>query len=181
MGVVTAALTNATFDKQSTQQVLIQSDDTSVLSKFASVPTYKRVLLFEDKMGDAPEQPVQEIKKYADAVAVTRTAITEVSGSFTSRSTNIVAEFQKANVSVYVFVLRNEYITLAFDYFSDPILEIATFIGGAGVDGVVTEYPGTASKYLSKCQKVKSVNFPAGNCERLRRGQITRDPDSPSS
>ncbi|XP_059454470.1 glycerophosphodiester phosphodiesterase GDPDL6-like [Corylus avellana] len=148
VGVVTAALTNATFDKQSTQQVLIQSDDTSVLSKFASVPTYKRVLLFEDKMGDAPEQPVQEIKKYADAVAVTRTAITEVSGSFTSRSTNIVAEFQKANVSVYVYVLRNEYITLAFDYFSDPILEIATFIGGAGVDGVVTEYPGTASKYL---------------------------------
>jgi glycerophosphoryl diester phosphodiesterase len=151
VGAVTSALSNATFDKQSTQQVLIQSDDTSVLSKFVNVPTYKRVLLVEDKISDAPEQPVKEIKKFADAVAITRAAITEVSNSFTVRSTNVVAEFQKANVSVYVYVLRNEYITLAFDYYSDPIVEIASF-DAAGVDGIITEYPGTASKYMSKCQ-----------------------------
>ncbi|XP_062160104.1 glycerophosphodiester phosphodiesterase GDPDL6 [Alnus glutinosa] len=147
VGAVTSALSNATFDKQSTQQVLIQSDDTSVLSKFVNVPTYKRVLLVEDKISDAPEQPVKEIKKFADAVAITRAAITEVSNSFTVRSTNVVAEFQKANVSVYVYVLRNEYITLAFDYYSDPIVEIASF-DAAGVDGIITEYPGTASKYM---------------------------------
>ena len=43
--VVATALSNATFDKQPTQQVLIQSDDSAVLSKFSNVPTYKRVLL----------------------------------------------------------------------------------------------------------------------------------------
>lgn len=151
VGSVTTALRNATFDKQSTQSVLIQSDDTSVLSKFKSVPTYQRVLYIEEKVGDAPKQSVEEVKKYADAVAVTRATIIEVTDFFTTGFTSVVEEFQKANISVYVYVLRNEYITLAFDYFSDPMVEIATFVTGIGVDGIITEYPGTASNYISMC------------------------------
>ncbi|KAF5445738.1 hypothetical protein F2P56_034768 [Juglans regia] len=160
VGAVTTALSNATFDKQSTQQVLIQSDDTSVLSKFMNVPTYKRVLSIEDKIGDAPKQPVQEIKKFADAVAISRSSIIQINEYFTTALTNVVGEFQKANISVYAYVLRNEYITLPFDYFSDPIVEIATFVGGAGVDGIITEYPGTASKYMkSPCTNTDKPEY----------------------
>ncbi|KAG7942600.1 hypothetical protein I3843_16G112000 [Carya illinoinensis] len=160
VGAVTTALSNATFDKQSTQQVLIQSDDTSVLSKFMNVPTYKRVLSIEDKIGDAPKQPVQEIKKFADAVAISRASIIQINEYFTTALTNVVGEFQKANISVYVYVLKNEYITLAFDYFSDPIVEIATFVEGAGVDGIITEYPGTASKYMkSPCTNTDKPEY----------------------
>ncbi|KAF5469549.1 hypothetical protein F2P56_013613 [Juglans regia] len=160
VGAVNTALSNATFDKQSTQQVLIQSDDTSVLSKFKNVPTYKRVLLIEEKIGDAPKQLVEEIKKYADAVAITRSSIIQINDFFTTAMTNVVAEFQKANISVYVYVLRNEYITLAFDYFSDPIMEIATFVDGVGVDGIITEYPGTASKYIrSPCTNTDKPQY----------------------
>ncbi|KAL0013559.1 hypothetical protein SO802_000628 [Lithocarpus litseifolius] len=160
VGSVTTALSNATFDKQSTQSVLIQSDDTSVLSKFKSVPTYKRVLYIEERVGDAPKQSVEEIKKYADAVAITRGTIIEVTAYFTTDFTSVVEEFQKANISVYVYVLRNEYITLAFDYFSDPIVEIATFVTGIGVDGIITEYPGTASNYIrSPCTNTDKPEY----------------------
>lgn len=54
VGAVSTALSNATFDKQVTQQVLIQSDDSSVLSKYKDISSYKRVFLVEDQIGDAP-------------------------------------------------------------------------------------------------------------------------------
>ncbi|GMN23362.1 hypothetical protein TIFTF001_050275 [Ficus carica] len=42
-----------------------------------------------------------------------------------------------ANLCVYVNKLRNEYVTLAFIYFSDPIVEItATYVQVAEVDGL---------------------------------------------
>ncbi|KAF8033781.1 hypothetical protein BT93_C0134 [Corymbia citriodora subsp. variegata] len=145
---VSKALSNATFDKQSTQQVLIQSDDSSVLSQFKNVSTYKRVLTIEDKISDAPKQPVEEIKKYADAVTVTRPSIMPISNSFLLSNTSVIDEMHAANISVYVSVLRNEFISLAFDYFADPILELATYVAGFGVDGVITEYPATANKYM---------------------------------
>lgn len=160
VAAVTSALSNATFDKQSTQQVLIQSSDTSVLSKFAGVPAYKRVFLAEEKFGDAPKPTVQEVQKFATAISITRGSIFKINDYFTTGMTNVVGEFQKANISVYVFVLRNEYIALAFDYFSDPIVEMATYIDGAGVDGIITEYPGTASKYMrSPCSNSKTPEY----------------------
>ncbi|GKU87176.1 hypothetical protein SLEP1_g1621 [Rubroshorea leprosula] len=64
---------------------------------------------------------------------------------------------QAANISVFVSVLRNEYVSLAYDYFSDPIVELATYIAGLGVNGVITEFPGTASKYLrSPCSDLNA-------------------------
>ncbi|VVB16395.1 unnamed protein product [Arabis nemorensis] len=146
--VVKSALTNSTLDKQSTQKVLIQSDDSSVLATFEGVPPYTRVLSIDKEIGDAPKPSIEEIKKHADAVNLKRTSLVTVSESFATGKTNVVEEMHKGNISVYVSVLRNEYISIAFDYFSDPTIEIATFIAGSGVDGVITEFPATASRYL---------------------------------
>ncbi|KAF5725866.1 SHV3-like 5 [Tripterygium wilfordii] len=149
IAVVTSALSNTTFDKQSTQQVFIQSDDTTVLSKFKEVPTYKRVLSITELIGDAPKQSVDEIKKYVDAVNVPRgTLLMTTDDGFTKYTTNVLKEMQAANISVFVSVIVNEFPTLAFDYFADPIMELASFIQGIGVNGVVTEFPATASRYL---------------------------------
>uniref|UniRef100_A0A6N2MQM7 glycerophosphodiester phosphodiesterase n=1 Tax=Salix viminalis TaxID=40686 RepID=A0A6N2MQM7_SALVM len=148
VSVVNTALSNATFDKQSTQKVLIQSDDTSVLSKFQNVPAYTRVLYLKDEISDAPKTPVGEIKKYADAVTLPRFSIVPTIDGFTTATTKVVNEMHAANISVYVTVLRNEFVTLAFDYFADPTIEIATYTSGIGVDGIITEYPATASRYL---------------------------------
>ncbi|KAJ6743024.1 GLYCEROPHOSPHODIESTER PHOSPHODIESTERASE GDPDL6-RELATED [Salix viminalis] len=120
VSAVSTALSNATFDKQSTQKVLIQSDDTSVLSKFQNVPAYTRVLYLKDEISDAPKTPVGEIKKYAEAVTLPRFSIVPTIDGFTTATTKVVNEMHAANISVYVTVLRNEFVTLAFDYFADP-------------------------------------------------------------
>ncbi|XP_010483370.1 PREDICTED: glycerophosphodiester phosphodiesterase GDPDL7 [Camelina sativa] len=151
LGVIDAvksALTNSTLDKQSTQKVLIQSDDSSVLASFEAVPPYTRVLSIDKEIGGAPKPSVDEIKKHAEAVNLKRTSLFTVSQSFVTGKTNVVEEMHKGNISVYVSVLRNEYISVAFDYFSDPTVELATFIAGSGVDGVITEFPATATRYL---------------------------------
>ncbi|KAJ0246022.1 Glycerophosphodiester phosphodiesterase GDPDL7 [Hirschfeldia incana] len=145
---VKSALTNSTLDKQSTQKVLIQSDDSSVLSSFEAVPPYTRVLSIDKEIGDAPKPSVDEIKKHAEAVNLKRSSLVTISESFATGKTNVVEEMHKGNISVYVSVLRNEYISIAFDYFSDPTVELATFIAGNGVDGVITEFPATATRYL---------------------------------
>ncbi|KAF6171257.1 hypothetical protein GIB67_036925 [Kingdonia uniflora] len=103
--IVSSFLSNATFDKQLTQQVFIQSDDSVVLSVFKRIPTYKKVLTIEE------------------------------------------------NIEAF----RNEYTTIPFGFFSNPIMEIATYVSGIGVDGLETEYPATASAYLrSSCSRPES-------------------------
>ncbi|KAF8400543.1 hypothetical protein HHK36_013842 [Tetracentron sinense] len=159
---VTKALSNATFDKQATQQVLIQSDDSSVLSKFKDAPNYKKVLTIKEIISDAPKQPTEEIKKFADAVNLPRPSLVSTSGFFTTAFTDVVDKMHASNISVYVSVLRNEYTVIAFDFFSDPIVELATYISGIGVDGIITEYPATASAYLrSPCSDLNGdVPYP---------------------
>ena len=148
---VNKALSNATFDKQQTQQVLIQSDDSSVLSKFQGVPAYKRLLHINEEIGDAPKQTVDEIKKYADGVVVARPSLISIENGFAKAQTNVLDKMHAANISVYVFVLRNEFVALPFDFYADPMVELATYVAGLQVDGVITEFPGTASKYMSEC------------------------------
>ncbi|KAJ0261479.1 Glycerophosphodiester phosphodiesterase GDPDL7 [Hirschfeldia incana] len=145
---VKSAVTKSTLDKQLTQKVLIQSDDSSVLSGFPAVTPYTRVLTIDKEIGDAPKPSIEEIKKYAEAVNLKRSSLVTTSESFATGKTNVVEEMHKGNVSVYVSVLRNEYLSIAFDYFSDPTVELATFIAGNGVDGVITEFPATATRYL---------------------------------
>ncbi|XP_077230985.1 glycerophosphodiester phosphodiesterase GDPDL7-like [Tasmannia lanceolata] len=142
------ALKNASYDKQTTQQVLIQSDDSAVLSLFKQFPNYKRVLTISEVVSGAPKPVVEDIKQFADAVNLARASILSTSGFFLSSSTDIVDKMHAANISVYVSVLRNEFVTLAFDYFADPMVEICTYISGIGVDGIVTEFPATASAYI---------------------------------
>lgn len=93
---------------------------------------------------------MEEIKRYADAVNLPRSSIVTTNDGFTTSFTNVVDQLHAANISAFVSVLRNEYVSIAFDFFSDPLVELATYIGRIGVDGVVTEYPKTADAYLSK-------------------------------
>ena len=107
-------------------------------------------MLIEDKIGDAPKQTVDEIKKYADAMNLPKSTVMKASGSLLTGMTNVVKELKDANITIFVHTLRNEYISLAFDYWSDPNVEIATYIHSTKVDGIVTDFPGTASRYMSK-------------------------------
>lgn len=111
-----------------------------MLSKFQGVPTYKRLLHIKEPIGDAPKRTVDEIKKYADGVVLTRPSLISIDNGFTKAKTNVIDEMHAANISVYVFVLRNEFVALPFDFYADPTAELATYVAGVGVDGVITEF-----------------------------------------
>lgn len=147
---VKKALKDAGLDNQSTQQILISSGDTAVLEKFEELKKIKRIWRFEEKVSKASKKSVEELKKYADGVSVPRFSVISTDNGFTKSYTEIVKEFQDANLTVWAAILKNEYTEYAFDFFSDPILQAASYIEGAGVNGVVTEYPATVTRYLSK-------------------------------
>lgn len=156
VGTVSSALSNATFDKQSLQKVLIESDDSSVLAKFQGTPSYERVLYIQESISGAPHEVAQEVKKYANAVFVHRDAIV-MSSDFISNFTSTVPAFHAANISVYAGILKNEFQNLAFDYMSDPYVELSTFYAQQ-VDGFVTDFPATADMFASKyCQQHFSI------------------------
>ncbi|MED6180855.1 hypothetical protein PIB30_013938 [Stylosanthes scabra] len=160
VGAVSSALSNASFDEESTKQVLIQSDDSQVLTKFKDIPSYKRVLLVADKIGDIPRPTADEIKKYADAVNLAKGDVFSLQGggSLLGGMTNVVKELKDANLTVFVHNLKNEFISLAFDFWSDPNIAMATFIQTAKVDGIVTDFPATASRYMrSPCSDPNHV------------------------
>ncbi|KZV27409.1 putative glycerophosphoryl diester phosphodiesterase 2 [Dorcoceras hygrometricum] len=149
--MVSTALTNASFDKQLTQKVLIQSDDSSVLLKFKSFPNYQRVLYIDPSISGAPHQVAEEVKKYADAVFVHRDAIVMASEYFAFNFTTTVPAMHAANISVYVGVLKNEFQNFIMDYLSDPYVELTTMYS-QNVDGFVTDYPATANSFVrSSC------------------------------
>lgn len=147
---VSSALVNASYDKETKQQVLIQSDDTSVLSAFKKFPTFKRVLIIDSAISDASKPSLDEIKEFANAVTVMRGSIAQINGFFLTRFTDVVDRLHAANFTVYVGVLKNEFMNLGFDYWADPTIEIATYTSSVMVDGLMTEFPATATAYFSK-------------------------------
>ncbi|KAG6481962.1 glycerophosphodiester phosphodiesterase GDPDL7-like [Zingiber officinale] len=154
---VSTALSNASYDQQPNKQIFIQSDDIQVLAVFKKNPSYTRVLSIKETISDAPKPTVDEIKQFADAVDLPRTSIVADSGSFISGFTDVVKKMHAANISVHASVFRNEYLAIAFDYFSDPMVELATFVAGVEVDAVVTEFPATAAAYLrSPCSDLNA-------------------------
>ncbi|XP_078430735.1 glycerophosphodiester phosphodiesterase GDPDL7-like [Wolffia australiana] len=156
VGAATAALGNSSF----TRQVMVQSDDSAVLSRFRdSVPSYRRVLLVKETVSDAPAPTVEAIARVAHAVNLPRSSVVSTSGGFLVSSTDVVSEMHAANLSVFVSVLRNEFMAVAFDYFADPVVETASYISQFGADGVVTEFPATAAAYLrSPCYNYTAVD-----------------------
>ncbi|KAJ0885423.1 putative glycerophosphodiester phosphodiesterase [Helianthus annuus] len=151
------ALKNAKLDSK--HQILIQSDDTSVLAKFkSSSPNYRRVLLFSKPISSAPKPVTDNIKKYADAVNVVKKSIVQESKIFFSTgSTKIVEEMHAANISVYVSGFSTETLSMMLDFYSDPYTELISFMA-EGIDGVITDNPKTASAFMrSPCVDPKST------------------------
>lgn len=164
LGVVDAissALVNASYDKESKPQVYIQSDDSSVLSVFKKFPTFKRVLVIDPVISDASKTSIDEIKEFAHVVTVSRGSLLRVNGFFLTGFTSLVEKIHDANLTLHVGVLKNEFMNFGFDYFADPMVEIATYSAALVCDGIVTEFPATAAAYFrSPCSDLsKNLSY----------------------
>ena len=146
---VSSALTKAGYDKETKQQVFIQSDDSAVLSAFMKFKAFKRVLSIEIEISGASKPSLDDIKKVADGVRIHRSSVAQITGYFMTSFTDTVGSLQAANLTVFIGVLKNEFMNLGFDFWANPMVEIMTYFS-LMADGIVTEFPATAAEYFSE-------------------------------
>ncbi|AQK53236.1 Glycerophosphodiester phosphodiesterase GDPDL3 [Zea mays] len=155
-GVVDAvikALDDSGYSKQTAQNVMIQSTNSSVLVKFKQETKYNLVYMIEESVRDAAPSSLADIKKFADAVSVGTTSVFPETHYYLTNQTNkLVPTLKSAGLQVYVYVLMNEFASQPNDFFADATSQINAYVQSAKVDGVITDFPGTAHRYkLNSC------------------------------
>ncbi|KMZ69106.1 putative Glycerophosphoryl diester phosphodiesterase [Zostera marina] len=140
-------LSDSGYDNRTSQEVMIQSANSSVLVAIKERSKYKLVYKIDELISDAISASIKDIKKFADSVAIMKESVFPKDLGFITSQTKLVEKLQSAELSVYVYLLSNEFVTQAWDFFSDPAVQINNYIQGASVDGIITDYPATASAY----------------------------------
>ncbi|XP_022733433.1 glycerophosphodiester phosphodiesterase GDPDL3-like [Durio zibethinus] len=141
------ALSKAGYDEQTAQTVMIQSSNSSVLMKFKSKTNYKLVYKVDGDIGGAESTAIDDIKRFASIVVISKDSVFPENTAFITGVTDVVPRLHKANLSVYVQTFSNEFVSQAWDYFSDATVEINSFYTIAGIDGVITDFPKTSNRY----------------------------------
>ncbi|OVA06575.1 Glycerophosphoryl diester phosphodiesterase [Macleaya cordata] len=143
-------LSKSGYKNQTTQEVIIQSTNKAVLTKFKKQSGYRLMYMVDENIRSATNSSIEDIKSFADSVAVSKESIFPDNQLFLTGVTNVVPRLHSFNLSVYAYLFRNEFPSQAWDFYSDPIVEINSYVMGAEIDGVVTDFPGTAVAYKSK-------------------------------
>ncbi|MCO5615121.1 hypothetical protein L7F22_069410 [Adiantum nelumboides] len=155
VGEVLKSLNSSGLDVS--ERVVIQSEDSSVLRRLQELSNYTLVFKVKDTNVLVTKTEVSQVKALANYVTLPRGLVQVANSGYLLNSTGIVDLFHAQNVSVFVSFLRNEFVTIPYDYESDPTLEIDTLINSYKVDGLVTDFPATASNYLSNsCSNLKT-------------------------
>ncbi|XP_058081531.1 glycerophosphodiester phosphodiesterase GDPDL4-like isoform X2 [Magnolia sinica] len=144
---VLKALSNASYDNQTAPDVMIRSTDSSVLENIKQQSKYKCVYKVDESIQDALNSSIEEIKRFADHVSIDRDSVFPLNLNFLTIATNIIPKLKAFNLTVHVYLFRNEFVSQAWDYFSDATVEINSFFQSAGLDGIITDFPETASRY----------------------------------
>ncbi|CAD5334970.1 unnamed protein product [Arabidopsis thaliana] len=152
-------LTEAGYsNKTTTTRVMIQSTNSSVLIDFKKQSRYETVYKVEETIRDILDTAIEDIKKFADAVVISKKSVFPTSESFTTGQTKLVERLQKFQLPVYVEVFRNEFVSQPWDFFADATVEINSHVTGAGINGTITEFPLTAARYKrNSCLTRKDV------------------------
>ncbi|KAK9084699.1 hypothetical protein Sjap_025110 [Stephania japonica] len=146
-GAVIDALKNSPYGNQTVQEVLIQSSNISVLTKFKEQTKYKLVYKVDENIRDADDASINDIKKVAQTVAISKDSVYPENQLYLTGMTDVVQRLQSFNLTVYTYLFSNEFVSQAWDFFSDPYVQINSFVMGSGLNGVITDYPGTAAMY----------------------------------
>ncbi|RWW27580.1 hypothetical protein GW17_00007985 [Ensete ventricosum] len=148
--LVISALNDAGYYNQTALEVMILSTNSSVLVEFRQKTKFKLVYKIDESIRDAVASSIVEIKEFADAVAIHRQSVYPVTQQFTTSQTDIVPKLQNAGLAVYAYLFQNEFVAQPWDFFSDATVEINSYVQGAGVDGLITDFPATASAKMGK-------------------------------
>ncbi|MCL7046897.1 hypothetical protein MKW94_017750 [Papaver nudicaule] len=151
-------LNKSGYKNQTAQEVIIQSTNKAVLTMFKAQTGYKRMYMVDEDISSIDDSSIKDIKSFADSVAVSKESIFPDEMLFLTGSTKVVPRLHSFNLSVYAYLFRNEFVSQAWDFFSDPIVEINSYVIGGEIDGVITDFPATAASYKkSQCLKAKEL------------------------
>ncbi|EXB81079.1 putative glycerophosphoryl diester phosphodiesterase 2 [Morus notabilis] len=146
------ALSKAGFDTLTAPKVLIQSSNSAVLQKFKEKNNYELVYKIDEKIRSIDEPTLKDIKSFADSVVINKASVFPDIALFLTGSTDVVKKLQSYKLHVYVETFSNEFVSQAWDFFSDATVEVNSYVTGANVDGVITEFPATAARYkINRC------------------------------
>ncbi|KAG5570365.1 hypothetical protein H5410_060131 [Solanum commersonii] len=137
IAAVVEALRNTGYNNQTSKKVMIQSKDSSVLKEFKK-RSYELVYMIDDNIRDIESATISEIKSFASSVILTKNSVFRSEDDFLVGKTDVVQKLQSSNLS---------FVSQAWDFFSDSSVEINNYVVGAGIDGVITDFPRTAATY----------------------------------
>ncbi|KAI3870562.1 hypothetical protein MKX03_022755 [Papaver bracteatum] len=161
LGVIDAVidvLNKSGYKNQTAQDVIIQSTNKAVLTTFKAQSGYKRMYMVDEDISSIDDSSIKDIKSFADSVAISKESIFPDEQLFLTGSTKVVPRLKSFNLTVYAYLFRNEFVSQAWDFFSDPIVEINSYVMGSDIDGVITDFPATAASYKkSKCLDAKEL------------------------
>ncbi|KAG6735435.1 hypothetical protein POTOM_061956 [Populus tomentosa] len=140
-------LSKAGYDDPTSKKVMIESTNSSVLMKFRDKNNYEPVYRIEEDIQDAQDAALKDIKDFANSVVISKASVFPESSSFLIGVTNVVPKLQSHGLSVYVETFSNEFVSQAWDFFSDSTVEINSYVMGANISGVITEFPLTSARY----------------------------------
>ncbi|XP_071693098.1 glycerophosphodiester phosphodiesterase GDPDL3-like [Rutidosis leptorrhynchoides] len=155
-------LNNSTYTNQKTKKILIQSPDGGVL-KFFKSKSNRHELVYEinENIRDILNSSISDISKMANSVIIGKQSVFPRNKGFLLGQTDVVEKLQAFKLPVYVQIMSNEFVSQPWDFFSDPYVEINSYVAGANVDGVVTDFPATAARYRSnQCLKLPANQIP---------------------
>ncbi|KAJ9153858.1 hypothetical protein P3X46_027253 [Hevea brasiliensis] len=141
------ALSKAGYDKQNAMELMIQSSNSSVLMKFKEKNNYTLVYKVDENIRDALDATIKDIKTFADSVVISKSSVFPDNALFLTGVTDVVPRLKSAGLPVYVETFSNEFVSQAWDFFSDANVEVNTYVMEANVNGVITDFPLTASRY----------------------------------
>ncbi|KAI3923539.1 hypothetical protein MKX01_015367 [Papaver californicum] len=151
-------LNKSGYKNQTAQEVIIQSMNKAALTMFKAQSGYKRMYMVDEDISSIDDSSIKDIKSFADSVAIGKESIFPSELLFLTGSTKVVPRLHSFNLSVYAYLFRNEFVSQAWDFFSDPIVEINSYVMGGEIDGVITDFPATAASYRnSRCLRGKTL------------------------
>ncbi|CAA6661573.1 unnamed protein product [Spirodela intermedia] len=142
------------------QEVIIQSTNSSVLKKVQQLnSSYKLMYKIEEPFLDIEASAVKDIAGFASFVAVSKKSIYPDNIKFLLNKTRVVEKFKAEKLPVFAYLFQNEFLSVSWDVYNDPIADINLFVKGAGVEGLITEFPATAEAFRSKGSSVLDLHL----------------------
>ncbi|KFK39359.1 hypothetical protein AALP_AA3G234500 [Arabis alpina] len=155
VGAVLDELKKATSQEshRNATSILIQSTDKSVLMKFKEKKKMNHddlVYRVDEDISDVTDSAIKDIKDVAGSIVISKKSVYP---SYTSRDgfvklkTDVVPRLQSNGLRVFVETFHNEFTTQQFDFYADPTVEIHSFVLDIKIDGIITDFPATTTRY----------------------------------